>query len=226
MEPILRTNNLMKVYKQGDNYVYAVNRVTIAFHYAQLTAIIGPSGSGKSTLLHMLGGLDIPSGGEVWVKTDDKQEKNLYAMTPAALTSFRGTHFGFVFQNYRLLPTMTAMENILIPCIYAGIRYDKDWFAYLVSLLGLEERLHHLPSELSGGECQRVAMARALIHRPKVLFADEPTGNLDTQRAEELLALLLHMRNEHNQTVILVTHDMHLAGQADQVYRIQDGAVV
>ncbi len=225
MTTILRANNLMKVYKQGENYIYAVNRVTIAFPYARLTAIIGPSGSGKSTLLHMLGGLDIPSGGEVWIKPENDREKNLYAMTPAQLTAFRGSHFGFVFQDFRLLPVMTAMENILIPCIYGGTRYDKDWFAHLVTLLDLGDRLHHLPSELSGGECQRVAMARALIHRPRILFADEPTGNLDTTRAAELMELLLTMRDEHNQTVVMVTHDLSLANRADQVFRMRDGCV-
>ncbi len=236
MDPILRTSNLMKVYRQGEGYVYAVNRVTLGFAFAKLTAIVGPSGSGKSTLLHMLGGLDVPSGGDVWVKLEDGEaldsrgtemrEKNLYAMTQPELTAFRGTHFGFVFQDYQLLPVLTAEENILIPCVYGGAYFDKDWYAHLVDVLGLSDRLHHLPSELSGGECQRVAMARALIHRPRVLLADEPTGNLDTDRAAELMELLLYMRDHHNQTVVMVTHDLSLANRADQVYQIRDGAVV
>lgn len=223
---VLKTNNLMKTYKQGDNYIYAVNRLTLAFPYAKLSAIIGPSGSGKSTLLHILGGLDTPSGGEVWVRTDDGLEQNLYAMTPAQLTAFRGKQFGFVYQNYELLPVMTAMENILIPCIYSGAHFDEDWFRRLVDILGLTGRLHHLPSEMSGGEQQRVAMARALIHRPRILFADEPTGNLDSRMASELMDLLLFMRDEYNQTVVMVTHDLILAQRADVVYRIRDGAVV
>lgn len=222
---VLKTNNLMKTYKQGENYVYAVNRLTVAFPYAKLSAIIGPSGSGKSTLLHILGGLDIPSGGEVWVRTEDGFEQNLYAMTPAQLTAFRGKHFGFVYQNYELLPILTAMENILIPCIYGGAYFDEDWFRRLVDILGLGDRLHHLPSEMSGGEQQRVAMARALIHRPRILFADEPTGNLDSDRARELMDLLLFMRDEYNQTVVMVTHDLSLADRADTVFRIRDGAV-
>ncbi len=222
---VLKTNNLMKTYKQGENYVYAVNRLTVAFPYAKLSAIIGPSGSGKSTLLHILGGLDIPSGGEVWVRTEDGLEQNLYAMTPAQLTAFRGKHFGFVYQNYELLPILTAMENILIPCIYGGAYFDEDWFRRLVDILGLGDRLHHLPSEMSGGEQQRVAMARALIHRPRILFADEPTGNLDSDRARELMDLLLFMRDEYNQTVVMVTHDLSLADRADTVFRIRDGAV-
>ena len=222
---VLKTNNLMKTYKQGENYVYAVNRLTVAFPYAKLSAIIGPSGSGKSTLLHILGGLDIPSGGEVWVRTEDGLEQNLYAMTPAQLTAFRGKHFGFVYQNYELLPILTAMENILIPCIYGGAYFDDDWFRKLVDILGLGDRLHHLPSEMSGGEQQRVAMARALIHRPRILFADEPTGNLDSDRARELMDLLLFMRDEYNQTVVMVTHDLSLADRADTVFRIRDGAV-
>ncbi|MBE6616301.1 MAG: ABC transporter ATP-binding protein [Ruminococcaceae bacterium] len=222
---VLKTNNLMKTYKQGENYVYAVNRLTVAFPYAKLSAIIGPSGSGKSTLLHILGGLDIPSGGEVWVRTEDGLEQNLYAMTPAQLTAFRGKHFGFVYQNYELLPILTAMENILIPCIYGGAYFDEDWFRKLVDILGLGDRLHHLPSEMSGGEQQRVAMARALIHRPRILFADEPTGNLDSDRARELMDLLLFMRDEYNQTVVMVTHDLSLADRADTVFRIRDGAV-
>ena len=220
---VLKTNNLMKTYKQGENYVYAVNRLTVAFPYAKLSAIIGPSGSGKSTLLHILGGLDIPSGGEVWVRTEDGLEQNLYAMTPAQLTAFRGKHFGFVYQNYELLPILTAMENILIPCIYGGAYFDEDWFRKLVDILGLGDRLHHLPSEMSGGEQQ--AMARALIHRPRILFADEPTGNLDSDRARELMDLLLFMRDEYNQTVVMVTHDLSLADRADTVFRIRDGAV-
>ena len=222
---VLKTNNLMKTYKQGENYVYAVNRLTVAFPYAKLSAIIGPSGSGKSTLLHILGGLDIPSGGEVWVRTEDGFEQNLYAMTPAQLTAFRGKHFGFVYQNYELLPILTAMENILIPCIYGGAYFDEDWFRRLVDILGLGDRLHHLPSEMSGGEQQRVAMARALIHRPRILFADEPTGNLDSDRTRELMDLLLFMRDEYNQTVVMVTHDLSLADRADTVFRIRDGAV-
>jgi len=225
MISVLKTNNLMKTYKQGENYVYAVNRLTLAFPYARLTAITGPSGSGKSTLLHILGGLDIPSGGEVWVRTDDEKEQNLYAMTPAQLTAFRGKHFGFVYQNYELLPVLTAMENIMLPCIYGGAYFDEDWFRRLVDILGLTDRLHHLPSEMSGGEQQRVAMARALIHRPRILFADEPTGNLDSDRAGELMDLLFLMRDEYNQTIVMVTHDMTLADRADVVFRIRDGAV-
>ena len=215
----------MKTYRQGENTVYAVNRLNLSFPYARLSAIIGPSGSGKSTLLHILGGLDAPSGGEVWVRTDDGREQNLYAMTEKQLTAFRGKQFGFVYQNYELLPVMTAMENILIPCIYGGAYFDRDWFDRLVDILELGNRLHHLPSEMSGGEQQRVAMARALIHRPRILFADEPTGNLDSRHAAELMDLLLMMREEHNQTVVMVTHDMTLAARADVVYRILDGGL-
>ena len=215
----------MKTYRQGENTVYAVNRLNLSFPYARLSAIIGPSGSGKSTLLHILGGLDEPSGGEVWVRTDDGREQNLYAMTEKQLTAFRGKQFGFVYQNYELLPVMTAMENILIPCIYGGAYFDRDWFNRLVDILELGNRLHHLPSEMSGGEQQRVAMARALIHRPRILFADEPTGNLDSRHATELMDLLSLMREEHNQTVVMVTHDMTLAARADVVYRILDGGL-
>ena len=222
---VLQTKNLMKTYRQGENTVYAVNRLNLSFPYARLSAIIGPSGSGKSTLLHILGGLDEPSGGEVWVRTDDGREQNLYAMTEKQLTAFRGKQFGFVYQNYELLPVMTAMENILIPCIYGGAYFDRDWFNRLVDILELGNRLHHLPSEMSGGEQQRVAMARALIHRPRILFADEPTGNLDSRHATELMDLLSLMREEHNQTVVMVTHDMTLAARADVVYRILDGGL-
>ena len=222
---VLQTKNLMKTYRQGENTVYAVNRLNLSFPYARLSAIIGPSGSGKATLLHILGGLDEPSGGEVWVRTDDGREQNLYAMTEKQLTAFRGKQFGFVYQNYELLPVMTAMENILIPCIYGGAYFDRDWFNRLVDILELGNRLHHLPSEMSGGEQQRVAMARALIHRPRILFADEPTGNLDSRHATELMDLLSLMREEHNQTVVMVTHDMTLAARADVVYRILDGGL-
>ena len=222
---VLQTKNLMKTYRQGENTVYAVNRLNLSFPYARLSAIIGPSGSGKSTLLQILGGLDEPSGGEVWVRTDDGREQNLYAMTEKQLTAFRGKQFGFVYQNYELLPVMTAMENILIPCIYGGAYFDRGWFNRLVDILELGNRLPHLPSEMSGGEQQRVAMARALIHRPRILFADEPTGNLDSRHATELMDLLSLMREEHNQTVVMVTHDMTLAARADVVYRILDGGL-
>lgn len=241
----LKTNNLLKTFKQGEEFVYAVNRVGISIPTAKITVITGPSGSGKSTLLSILAGLEHPSGGEVWLRmadTDPVLDKklrvemgvkhtekcetvNLFALTPDTLTAFRGRHFGFVYQNYALIPVMTALENILLPCIYGGMSYSREWLDTLTDRLGLGARLHHLPSEMSGGEQQRVAMARALIHRPDIMFADEPTGNLDSENARRIWELLCLMRDEFRQTIILVTHDPSLAADADVCFHMQDGRI-
>lgn len=227
--PILRAENLMKTYGSGGTFVNAVNRVNLAIYEREFTAIVGPSGSGKSTLLHLLGGIDTPSGGSVWVYPQSESEGheiNLYALSRSKLAKFRGANFGFVFQNYALLPVLTAWENVMTPSIYNNTKFDEDYALRLFGRLGLSDRVHHLPSELSGGEQQRVAVIRAMISRPRVLFADEPTGNLDTKNGEELLKLLLELRDEENITVVMVTHSPDAAALADRVVRMEDGSIV
>ena len=227
-EIILKAENLMKTYGNDGMFVNAVHRVTLPFYERQVTAIVGPSGSGKSTLLHLLSGIDIPSGGSVYLYGRNPAEKpvNLYALSRDKLAEVRGKNFGFVFQNYALLPVLTAWENVMIPSIYNGSEFDRKWAEHLFERLGLADRMHHLPSEMSGGEQQRVAVIRAMCGRPRILFADEPTGNLDRRTGEELMRLLLELRDETNCTVILVTHDEKVAAQADRVIRMEDGCAI
>lgn len=231
---ILRTENLMKTYGTGGTFVNACERVNIAINERQFTAIVGPSGSGKSTLLHLLGGIDNPSGGAVYVyetRTGEEEKReskpvNLYSLSRNRLAKFRGKNFGFVFQNYALLPVLTAWENVMIPSIYSDTEFDEKYALSLFEKLGLADRLDHLPSELSGGEQQRVAVIRAMVSRPRILFADEPTGNLDRKNGAELTELLLRIRDEENCTVVMVTHDTSIAEIADRVITMEDGHVV
>ena len=227
---IIRTENLMKTYGGEGTFVNAVDRVNVQFFEREFAAIVGPSGSGKSTLLHLLGGIDNPSGGAVFVYPRDPNDRNpptnLYALSQNKLARFRGQNFGFVFQNYALLPVLTAWENIMIPSIYNDQEFDKSYAEYLFEKLGLSERKDHLPAEMSGGEQQRVAVIRAMICRPRILFADEPTGNLDKRNGEELIELLLMAREEQNCTVIMVTHDNEVAARADRIIRMSDGKII
>lgn len=225
---ILKSENLMKTYGGNGVFVNAVNRVTLPFYERQVTAIVGPSGSGKSTLLHLLSGIDVPSGGSVHLYGRNPEEKpvNLYALSRNELAEVRGRNFGFVFQNYALLPVLTAWENVMIPSIYNGTEFDRAWAEHLFERLGIADRMHHLPSEMSGGEQQRAAVIRAMCGRPRILFADEPTGNLDRRTGEELIRLLLELRDEANCTVILVTHDEKVASLADRVIRMEDGCAI
>lgn len=223
---IIKTENLMKTYGGYGTFVNAVDRVNLSIYPQQITAIVGPSGSGKSTLLHLLGGIDIPSGGSVYVYNDKFEDpKNIYAMSKNALAKFRGENFGFVFQNYALLPVLTAWENVMIPSIYTGTDFDEEYALFLFESLNLADRVHHLPSELSGGEQQRVAVIRAMINRPRILFADEPTGNLDKKNGEELIDLLIRLREESNCTIVMVTHDMEIAKRADRIISMRDGKI-
>lgn len=227
---IIRTENLMKTYGSGGSFVNAVDRVNIQFTEREFAAIVGPSGSGKSTLLHLLGGIDNPSGGAVYVCPTDSNDRNpptnLYALSQNKLAKFRGNNFGFVFQNYALLPVLTAWENIMMPSIYTEREFDKSYAEYLFEKLGVADRKDHLPSEMSGGEQQRVAVIRAMIGRPRILFADEPTGNLDKKNGEELIGLLSMAREEQNCTVIMVTHDTELSKIADRTIKMQDGQII
>jgi len=217
---ILEVSNIIKQYKQYDEIITAVNRVSLKVEDGEFVAIIGPSGSGKSTLLHICAGLDKPNSGSVRIRGNE-----ITAMNPDELARFRGIYVGFIFQKHNLIPQFTALENILIPTLMC----NKPDFSYeehlrkLVEALDIGDRLHHLPSELSGGQQQRVAIARALINRPQVLFVDEPTGNLDRENAEEVLRLLLHTKELIGQTLIMVTHDMSIAERADKIYKMHNG---
>ena len=220
---VVETVDLIRQYKQYDEVVNAVNRVNLRVYEGEFVAIIGSSGSGKSTLLHTMAGLDRPNAGKVIIRG-----REITAMAPDELARFRGNHIGMVFQSHNLIPQFTALENILVPtlmCNKEDISYEEN-LKKLVASLGLGDRLHHLPSELSGGQMQRVAIARALINLPLVVFADEPTGNLDRENAEEVLDLLLETKDLLGQTLIMVTHDMAIAERADRVFRMDNGQIV
>jgi putative ABC transport system ATP-binding protein len=213
-------DDLVKVYGAGDTAVYALDGVTIEFEAACFTAIMGPSGSGKSTLMHCLAGLDTPTSGSVRIGTAE-----LSGLSDRALTVLRRSHVGFVFQSFNLLPALTAEQNIRLPLDLSGRRPEPGWWDRVIGRLDLAGRLGHRPSELSGGQQQRVACARALITRPDVVFADEPTGNLDSASGAEVLGFLRASVRELGQTVIMVTHDPVAAGYADRVVFLADGRV-
>ena len=218
---IVSTADLRRTYGEGETAVHALAGVTLNFPKGQFTAIMGPSGSGKSTLMHLLAGLDKPTSGSVVI---DGQE--LAGLDDKGLTRLRRDRLGFVFQAFNLVPVLTAEENIVLPLTLAGRRPDKQWRDTLIAAVGLGDRLTHRPSELSGGQQQRVAVARALIHRPAVVFADEPTGNLDSQSSDEVLGLLRQAVDEFGQTVVMVTHDAHAASVADRIVVLSDGRIV
>jgi putative ABC transport system ATP-binding protein len=218
---IAATKDLERTYGEGQAAVHALRGVTLDFPSGQFTAIMGPSGSGKSTLMHLLAGLDKPTSGSVVL---DGQE--LSELDDAGLTRLRRDRLGFVFQAFNLVPVLTAEENITLPLQLAGRKPDGEWHDTLIEAVGLGDRLTHRPSELSGGQQQRVAVARALIHRPAVVFADEPTGNLDSKSSDEVLALLRQAVDEFGQTVVMVTHDPHAASVADRIVVLRDGQVV
>jgi putative ABC transport system ATP-binding protein len=220
-DPIVSTADLHRTYGEGEAAVHALRGVTVAFPAGQFTAIMGPSGSGKSTLMHLLAGLDRPTSGSVVV---DGQE--LARLDDKALTALRRDKLGFVFQAFNLVPVLNARENISLPVMLAGRKVDTAWLDTLVEAVGLGDRLTHRPAELSGGQQQRVAIARALISRPAVVFADEPTGNLDSVSSAEVLGLLRRAVDEFGQTVIMVTHDAGAAAVADRVLVLRDGEVV
>ena len=219
--PMVSTVELRQVYGEGETAVQALRGVSVAFPSGQFAAITGPSGSGKSTLMHLLAGLDRPTAGAVVV--DGAELANL---DDRALTRLRRDRLGFVFQAFNLVPVLSAEENIMLPLTLAGKKPDREWVTTLIDAVGLGDRLTHRPSELSGGQQQRVAVARALIHRPAVVFADEPTGNLDSKSSDEVLALLRHAVDQFGQTVVMVTHDAHAASVADRIVVLSDGRVV
>jgi putative ABC transport system ATP-binding protein len=212
---------LRKVYGSGQTAVVALDGVTVAFPAGELTAIMGPSGSGKSTLMHCLAGLDTATSGEVYVGGEA-----LSGLPDRKLTELRRDRVGFVFQQYNLLPTLTAEENITLPLAIAGRKADPGWFDAVIGAVGLADRLRHRPRELSGGQQQRVACARALITRPAVVFADEPTGNLDSHSSAEVLGFLRQSVSNLGQTVVMVTHEPSAAAYADRVLFLVDGRIV
>ena len=218
---IVSTTELTRVYGEGETAVHALRGVTTGFPSGQFAAIMGPSGSGKSTLMHLLAGLDKPSSGSVIVDGNE-----LAHLDDKGLTRLRRDRLGFVFQAFNLVPVLTAEENIVLPLTLAGKKPDKEWHDTLIAAVGLGDRLTHRPSELSGGQQQRVAVARALIHRPAVVFADEPTGNLDSKSSDEVLGLLRHAVDDFGQTVVMVTHDAHAASVADRIVVLSDGLIV
>jgi len=218
---IVSTSDVRRVYGEGETAVHALRGITTGFPNGQFAAIMGPSGSGKSTLMHLLAGLDRPTAGSVVV--DGSELANL---DDKALTRLRRDRLGFVFQAFNLVPVLTAEENILLPLTLAGRKPEGDWLTQLIAAVGLGDRLDHRPAELSGGQQQRVAVARALIHRPAVVFADEPTGNLDSHSSDEVLALLRQAVDQFGQTVVMVTHDAHAASVADRIVVLSDGQIV
>ena len=217
---ILETTDVIRQYRQYDEVVTAVNRASFRVFMGEFVAIVGASGSGKSTLLHLCAGLDRPQAGSIVVRGHKLEDMN-----EDELARFRGSFLGMIFQSHHLIPHLTALENILVPTLMCGrseISYDQH-LKMLVASLDLADRLHHLPSELSGGQQQRVAIARALINRPQILFADEPTGNLDRANAEDVLQLLLNTRAELGCALVMVTHDLSIAARADRVFKMEAG---
>ncbi len=218
---IVSAVDLSRTYGQGDAAVHALAGVSVDFPAGGYTAVMGPSGSGKSTLMHLLAGLDRPSSGSVAVDGTELSD-----LDDGDLTRLRRDKLGFIFQAFNLVPVLTAEENILLPLTLAGRDPDREWFDKLVETVGLADRRTHRPSELSGGQQQRVAVARALIHRPAVVFADEPTGNLDSTASAEVLGLLRHAADDFGQTIVMVTHDATAASYADRLVVLADGKIV
>ena len=219
--PAAHTIELRKTYGTGEATVHALAGVDVTFERGRFTAVMGPSGSGKSTLMHCMAGLDRPTSGQSFVGDLD-----IGRLDDAGLTQMRRDHIGFVFQSFNLVPTLTAAENITLPADLAGRKVDKEWFDYLVDQLGIASRLSHRPSEMSGGQQQRCACARALINRPDLVFADEPTGNLDSTSSAEMLSFLRRSVTEFGQSIVMVTHDPHGAAYADRVVFLADGNIV
>ena len=221
MSIILETNQLCKFYGTNENQVKSVNNVNIQIKQGEFVAIIGKSGSGKSTLLHMLGGLDTPTRGNVVLSG-----KDMYQMNEDKLAVFRRRKIGFIFQAFNLVSSINVWENIVLPLGLDGRKVDEVYVNDIISTLGIENRIHNLPNTLSGGQQQRVAIARALVARPEILFADEPTGNLDSKTSDEVIALLKMTAKKYGQTIVMITHDDEIAQVADRILIIEDGKVV
>lgn len=218
---ILKVENLNKTYGKGDNKVEALKDVNISINKGEFVAIVGASGSGKSTLLHLLGGLDRPTNGKVVIDGE-----SIYNYKEEKLAIFRRRKIGFIFQFFNLIPVLDVEENIALPALLDNDKVDKAYLEEIIEILGLKERKNHLPSELSGGQQQRVSIGRALLNKPSIILADEPTGNLDSKNSKEVIELLKYTARKYNQTLILITHDVNIASMADRVITIEDGEIV
>ncbi|CDI49543.1 ABC transporter ATP-binding protein [Clostridium tetani] len=218
---VLKTIDLSKSYGSGDTKVDALKNINISINEGEFVAVVGASGSGKSTLLHLLGGVDKPTSGKVIVDGAD-----IYALSEKELAVFRRRKIGFIFQFYNLIPVLTAEENITLPILLDNKKVDKKYEEELINILGLKNRRNHLPSELSGGQQQRVSIGRALAYKPSIILADEPTGNLDSKNSKEIIELLRFSVQKYHQTLIIITHDLNIASQADRIITIEDGSVV
>lgn len=218
---ILKVIDLCKNYGTGAGKVEALKNVNMSINQGEFVAVVGASGSGKSTLLHLLGGVDRPTSGKVIVDGED-----IYSLKEKNLAIFRRRKVGFIFQFYNLIPVLTAEENITLPVLLDSKKVDEKYFEEILSILGLKDRRNHLPSELSGGQQQRVSIGRAIIYKPAIILADEPTGNLDSKNSKEIIELLKFSVKKYHQTMIIITHDMNIAAQADRIISIEDGAIV
>ncbi|MEG0181809.1 MAG: ABC transporter ATP-binding protein [Peptostreptococcaceae bacterium] len=217
---ILKVENLTKSYGKGEAKVDALKNINLSINKGEFVAIVGPSGSGKSTLLHLIGGVDRPTSGKVFINDVD-----IYDLKEKDLSIFRRRNVGLIYQFYNLIPVLSAKENILLPAELDNRKIDKEYLDDLLKTLGLKERENHLPNELSGGQQQRTSIGRALINRPSIVLADEPTGNLDSKNSKEVLELLKLSVKKYNQTLIMITHDTNIALQADRVITIEDGMI-
>ena len=217
---ILKVENLTKSYGKGEAKVDAIKNINLSINKGEFVAIVGPSGSGRSTLLHLLGGVDKPTSGKVYINDVD-----IYNLKEKDLSIFRRRNVGLIYQFYNLIPVLSVKENILLPAELDNRKIDKDYLDDLLKTLGLKERANHLPNELSGGQQQRTSIGRALINRPSIVLADEPTGNLDSKNSKEVLELLKLSVRKYNQTLIMITHDPSIALQADRVITIEDGTI-
>lgn len=218
---VLRTEDLTREYGFGDNKVVALNHVSFSVEEGEFVTILGPSGSGKSTLLHLLGGVDKPTSGKVYIGG-----QSIYEMKERELTAFRRREIGQIYQFYNLIPVLNVEENICLPMLLDHRQAERKDLDELLDLLGLTERVNHLPSELSGGQQQRVAIGRALISKPKLILADEPTGNLDQKNSREIIKLFRELNEKYGQTILLITHDEKIAEQAERILVIEDGRIV
>lgn len=218
---VLKTENLTKIYGKGNTEVVALNKANISVEQGEFVAVIGTSGSGKSTLLHMLGGLDTPTSGKVFV-----ENKEIFSLKNDSLTIFRRRKIGFVFQSFNLVPVLNVYENIIFPIQLDGGNIDKKYINNLIETLGLKEKINAMPNQLSGGQQQRVAIARALATKPAIVLADEPTGNLDTKTSQDVISLLKVTGKKYNQTIVMITHNEAIAQMADRIIRIEDGHIV
>ena len=217
---ILKVENLTKTYGKKDTEVKALDNISFSVNKGEFIAIVGASGSGKSTLLHLIGGVDKPTSGKVYING-----KDIYSLSKDEIAIFRRNEIGLIYQFYNLIPILNVKENITLPCDLEGKKVDEKRLNDIIQMLGLEDRKEHLPNELSGGQQQRVAIGRALINNPSIILADEPTGNLDSRASKEIIDLLKNSNKKYNQTILLITHDENIAKQADRIITIQDGKI-